>query len=94
MKNNFSKLQSKQKYRVEKYCKIAFNCLKANVDEWFTNRNCKDTVRAITHSFYNTVHSLSVPSGLISVEAVKKKEKNPNGHCVKIIVILHSLLVE
>jgi hypothetical protein len=77
MNSNFSKLQSKQKYRVETYCRIAFNSLKANVDEWFINRNCKDTVRAITHSFYNTVHSLSVPSGLISVEAVKKKKLEP-----------------
>jgi len=77
MNSNFSKLQPKQKYRVETYCKIAFNGLKANVDEWFTNRNCKDTVRAITHSFYNTVHSLSVPSGLVSVEAVKKKREEP-----------------
>jgi hypothetical protein len=77
MNSNFSKLQPKQKYRVETYCRIAFNGLKANVDEWFTNRNCKDTVRAITHSFYNTVHSLSVPSGLISVKAVEKKKQEP-----------------
>ena len=77
MKSNFSKLQPKQKYRVETYCRIAFNSLKANVDEWFMHRNCKDTVRAITHSFYNTVHSLSVPSGLISVEAVQKKQQEP-----------------
>ena len=77
MNSNFSKLQAKQKYRVETYCRIAFNSLKANVDEWFMRRNCKDTVRAITHSFYNTVHSLSVPSGLISVEAVEKKKQEP-----------------
>ena len=77
MKSNFSKLQPKQKYRVETYCRIAFNALKANVDEWFSKRNCKDTTRAITHSFYNTVHSLSIPSGLISVQAVEKKRQEP-----------------
>ena len=94
MKSNFSKLQPKQKYRVETYCRIAFNSLKANVNEWFTSRNCKDTVRAITHSFYNTVHSLSVPSGLISVKADKRNNKNQNGLFVKIIAILHNLLEE
>ena len=74
MNSNYQKLQSKQKYRVETYCRIAFNNLKANVHEWFIHRRCKDSVRAITHSFYNTVHSLSVPSGLISIEAVEKKK--------------------
>jgi hypothetical protein len=77
MNSNFHKLQSKQKYRVETYGRIAFNNLKANVHEWFAYRNCKDTVRAVTHSFYNTVHSLSIPSGLISVEAVEKKKLEP-----------------
>jgi hypothetical protein len=77
MNSNFQKLQSKQKHRVETYCKIAFNHLKADVDEWFAYRNCKDTVRAVTHSFYNTVHSLSIPSGLISIEAVEKKKLEP-----------------
>ena len=77
MKSNFSKLQPDQKERVETYGRIAFNALKANVGEWFANRNCKNTVRATTHSFYNTVHSLSIPSGLISVNAVKKKNKEP-----------------
>lgn len=77
MNFNFQKLQSKQKYRVETYCRIAFNNLKANVHEWFDYRGCKDTVRVVTHAFYNTVHSLSVPSGLISVEAVEKKKIEP-----------------
>ena len=77
MNSNFQNLHYKQKYRVETYCRIAFNNLKVNMDEWFIHRGCKDTVRAITHSFYNTVHSLSVPSGLISVEAVEKKKINP-----------------
>mgnify|MGYP000154871646 CR=1 FL=1 len=77
MKSNFSKLKPDQKERVETYGRIAFNALKANVGEWFANRNCKNTVRATTHSFYNTVHSLSIPSGLISVEAVEKKKREP-----------------
>jgi hypothetical protein len=51
--------------------------MKANVERWFAKRNDKDRVRSITHGFYNTVHSLSVPSGLISVEAVNKKKQEP-----------------
>ena len=74
---NYNNLQPKQKKRVEVYCKIAFNGLKSNIDEWNSNKDCKDHVRAITHSFYNTVHSLSIPSGLISENAVKKKNEEP-----------------
>ena len=77
MNSNFSKLQSKQKERIEEYCDYQFVTMKANVKRWFAKRNNKDRVRSITHGFYNTVHSLSVPSGLISFEAVNKKRQEP-----------------
>jgi hypothetical protein len=77
MKIDFSKLQTKQKERIEEYCNYQFVTMKANVERWFAKRNDKDRVRSITHGFYNTVHSLSVPSGLISVEAVNKKKQEP-----------------
>lgn len=64
--------------RVEKYCKIAFNALKANLNEWQQNPNCKDTIRGITRPYYDLVHSLSIPSGFITVSALEKKKQDPS----------------
>jgi len=77
MNSNFSKLHTKQKDRIEEYCDYQFVTMKANIERWFAKRNNKDRVRSITHGFYNTVHSLSIPSGLISVKAVNKKKQEP-----------------
>ena len=59
--------------KINVYARYAYKCLRANLDDWIEFRNCPDTQRSITHGFYNSVHSLTIPSGLISRKALDKK---------------------
>ena len=63
--------------RTDRYCEIAFRSLNANIDLWKDNPSDKDTIRGVTRIYYDLVHALSIPSGFITDEALKKKKNNP-----------------
>jgi hypothetical protein len=63
-------------YRIETYCLIAFNALKANLDLWRSKPNDKDVLRGVTRPYYDLVHALSIPSGYITISALNEKRKD------------------
>lgn len=67
------------KSRLEVYCYRTYLDFKNKevLEMWNNNRNDTNVVRSITRPFYDLVHSLSVPSGLITERAVEKKRKDP-----------------
>jgi hypothetical protein len=69
-------MKSTTQYRIDTYCFIAFNCLKANLDLWRSKPNDKDVLRGITRPYYDLVHSLSIPSGFITISALEEKRKD------------------
>lgn len=69
-------MKSTTEYRIETYCLIAFNALKANLDLWRSRRNDKDVIRGVTRPYYDLVHALSIPSGFITVKALEEKQKD------------------
>jgi hypothetical protein len=74
---NLTNLLPRTVERIEKYSKIAYNGLGANLDEWQKNPNCKDTIRGVTRIYYDLVHALSIPSGYITVKALETKRNDP-----------------
>lgn len=63
-------------HRIEIYCQIAFNCLKANLYLWKLYPNDKDVLRGVTRPYYDLVHSLSIPSGFITIKALEEKRND------------------
>ena len=71
-------MKSTTQYRIDTYCLIAFNAMKANLDLWRSNPNDKDVLRGVTRPYYDLVHSLSIPSGYITVNALEEKKNDSN----------------
>lgn len=71
-------MKSTTQYRIDTYCLIAFNAMKANLDLWRSNPNNKDVLRGVTRPYYDLVHSLSIPSGYITVNALEEKKNDSN----------------
>jgi hypothetical protein len=65
-------------YRIDTYCLIAFNSMKANLDLWRSRPNDKDVLRGVTRPYYDLVHSLSIPTGYITIKALQEKQKDSN----------------
>ena len=76
MNSNFQKLTKKQQDRLIDYAHIVFTDLNAQSENWKKYRNNRHCVRAITHGNYDRIHTLSVPSGLISQNALEEKRKD------------------
>jgi hypothetical protein len=76
MNPNFQKLTKKQQERLIDYARIIFTDLKAQSENWKSYRDNRHSVRAITHGNYDRIHTLSVPSGLISLGAWEAKKKD------------------
>lgn len=69
-------LRASTQHRVNTYCEIAFNSLKANLYMWKSRPNDKDVLRGVTRPYYDLVHSLSIPSGFITSKALDEKRKD------------------
>ena len=59
------------------YAINAYNQIVSNLANWQLNRECFNTTRSITHSYYDGVHSNSIDTGLISKLAADRKKKDP-----------------
>lgn len=70
-------------YRIDTYCLIAFNTLKANLDLWRSKPNDKNVLRGVTRPYYDLVHALSISSGYITHTALKKKREKHKWHVCK-----------
>lgn len=76
MNENFKKLKKPGQERLIEYAKIIYTDLNAQRENWKLGRNNRHTVRAITHGNYDRIHSLSVPSGLISQSALESRRND------------------
>lgn len=72
----FKKLNPSTELRIKTYCEIAFNALRANLDLWKSRPSDKDVLRGVTRPYYDLVHSLSIPSGYITLKALEEKKKD------------------
>jgi hypothetical protein len=63
-------------YRIETYCLIAYNAMRSNLYLWKSKPNDKDVLRGVTRPYYDLVHSLSIPSGYITVNALQEKQND------------------
>jgi hypothetical protein len=76
MNQNFKKLTTNGQNRIIDYAEIIYTDLNAQKENWKLKRNNRHTVRAITHGNYDRIHTLSVPSGLISKSALESKRND------------------
>jgi hypothetical protein len=76
MNPNFQKLTKKQQERLIDYARIVYTDLKSQSENWKLYRDNRHCVRAITHGNYDRIHTLSVPSGLISLGAWEAKKRD------------------
>ena len=76
MNQNFKKLTTNGQNRIIDYAEIIYTDLNAQKENWKLKRNNRHTVRAITHGNYDRIHTLSVPSGLISKSALELKRND------------------
>lgn len=88
MNQNFQKLTKKQQERLIDYAHIVYTDLKSQSENWKLKRHNRHSVRAITHGNYDRIHTLSVPSGLVSKSAVELKRKDKSfiftkDHCYR-----------
>lgn len=76
MNPNFQKLTKKQQERLIDYAHIVYTDLRSQTENWKSKRNNRHSVRAITHGNYDRIHTLSVPSGLVSKSAIESKRND------------------
>ncbi len=63
-------------HRINTYCEIAFNGLKANLYMWKSRPDDKDVLRGVVRPYYDLVHSLSIPTGYITTRALGEKRND------------------
>jgi len=85
---NFEKLTKKQQSRIIDYAEVVFTDLNAQSLNWNLKRNNPNNVRAVTHGNYDRIHTCSVPSGLVSGNAIKAKSEDQSfcfckDHCYR-----------
>jgi len=76
MNKNFEKMTKAGKQRLIDYAEIVYTDLNAQQENWKLKRHNRHSVRGITHGNYDRIHTLSVPSGLISKDALEAKRND------------------
>jgi hypothetical protein len=75
-KINFENLDSEKQDRIVFYAKVVYTDLKAQTENWKKYRNNRHVVRGITHGNYDRIHTLSIPTGLVSKSVIEEKKKD------------------
>ena len=88
--DRLSEMKQSSVKRTEVYAQKAYHDFMNpyTINWWRDNRNDKDVVRSVTRSFYDLVHSCSIPTGLITKTAFEKlqsdkKFKATKDHCFR-----------